>query len=784
MESKERHLKEHQILAAQRYNDRKTQMPLANMSFKDTIPFISIMGPPNTGKARLFQSLVNRLTKKEIVPDNMITISTTKTKLTLFKSESSLESYIDCAKISDLVILAINGESFEIDTFEIIGLMKAHGMSKILVSVMNSNRKSFKDIKKRLWSEITDGIKIFDIDVSSNLDKMVRYIKDMKYRPLQWRCNNSYVIPDRINWKKVENGYSYSFYGYIRGCPLKENIVYIPDKGTFNILSKEILHDPCFVSEGKVLDREKRIFYAPKFYSEEIMEVKEDVSSDEDVESDKFMIYNMKEGVNIVKGDDTKNQKENIQELNKPDIINEIETEEKSKDLDTLLESVKSRFKKKAQTEEDFIEKFNEEYKEDEKMTTEREERLTQEAKNLLNNRKYIPGEYIRIDITADKKLDFNSLTIIGSIKITNQVTIQGRVKKTNHFPYILKSNQRYMVSVGWKREVTDVVFSYKDPTRNRFLKYLLANSYCNANFFSEIVLPGTPFCIIQAKKFEKQSTDEAKPSKSYKKENIKERSISKETDKKDENKEYVYNETEKFFRIAAMGTILDVSGKTGLVKKLKLIGYPKRIMENTVFVRDMFTSDKEVAKFEGALLKTVGGLRGSIKKGVGSDGTFRATFEGRILMSDIVFMRCYVPYEVHENDKNHFTSNKVEVKRDQKNLTIVVEDKKRRKVDCVIKNLKQRLTLDKQEIIDENKPFTLPVSPLDEEFVDLKSQIEQKRLKIDTEAQNKKLLNEIKAKKEQLILDKEKKQRLRKNILESKFESKITKKKHKPKRK
>jgi ribosome biogenesis protein BMS1 len=126
-----------------------------------------------------------------------------------------------------------------------------------------------------------------------------------------------------------------------------------------------------------------------------------------------------------------------------------------------------------------------------------------------------------------------------------------------------------------------------------RLLKYTPEHMHCYATFYGPASLPNTGFCAFNS------LTPESKG-----------------------------------FRVSATGVVLDIDHSVKIVKKLKLTGVPYKIFKNTAFIKDMFTSALEVAKFEGANVKTVSGIRGQVKRALPKpDGAFRAAFEDKVLM-------------------------------------------------------------------------------------------------------------------------------------------------------
>jgi len=225
-------------------------------------------------------------------------------------------------------------------------------------------------------------------------------------------------------------------------------------------------------------------------------------------------------------------------------------------------------------------------------------------------------GTYARIvldKVPYEFSRSFNSRypVIVGGLAPTEDRFgfVQVRIKRHRWHKKILKTNDPLIFSLGWRRFQTLPIYSISDSrTRNRMLKYTPEHMHCFGTFYGPLVAPNTGFCCVQ-------SFSNANPG----------------------------------FRIAATGVVLNVDENTEIVKKLKLTGHPYKIFRNTAFIRDMFGSAIEIAKFEGASIKTVSGIRGQIKRALSKpEGHFRATFEDKILMSDIVFLRAWYPVKPH----------------------------------------------------------------------------------------------------------------------------------------
>lgn len=225
-----------------------------------------------------------------------------------------------------------------------------------------------------------------------------------------------------------------------------------------------------------------------------------------------------------------------------------------------------------------------------------------EETRRLVEG--FRPGAYVRMELAKVPcemvdNFDPRYPLIVGGLLASEEQMgyVQVRIKKHRWHHRILKTNDPLVFSIGWRRFQSVPVYSLDDGTRNRMLKYTPEHMHCLATFWAPAARPNTGFCAFN-------TLDDETPR----------------------------------FRVSATGTVLDVDAGSGahkIVKKLKLTGTPAKVYKNTAFIKDMFNSRLEIARFEGAHIKTVSGIRGMVKKALAKpEGHFRATFEDKVLMS------------------------------------------------------------------------------------------------------------------------------------------------------
>ncbi|KAJ8439766.1 hypothetical protein Cgig2_009590 [Carnegiea gigantea] len=237
-------------------------------------------------------------------------------------------------------------------------------------------------------------------------------------------------------------------------------------------------------------------------------------------------------------------------------------------------------------------------------------------------------GTYVRLEIHAVpyemvEYFDPCHPILVGGISLgeDNVGYMQAKIKRHRWHKKVLKTRDPIIVSTGWRRYQTTPVYAIEDRNgRHRMLKYTPEHMHCLAMFWGPLSPPKTGIIAVQ---------------------NL--------------------TNNQASFRITATGDILEFNHATKIVKKIKLVGHPCKIYKKTALIKGMFTSDLEIARFEGAQVQTTSKIRGQVKKAakdviggekskkgaMSEEGIARCTFEDKILMSDLVFLRAWTQVDV-----------------------------------------------------------------------------------------------------------------------------------------
>jgi len=250
----------------------------------------------------------------------------------------------------------------------------------------------------------------------------------------------------------------------------------------------------------------------------------------------------------------------------------------------------------------------------------------TKAAMDALHERERVeveghrPGAYVRLrfrGIPAEMVDNFDPRQplVVGGVPgdEAGMGFLQLRVKRHRWHRGLLKNQDPLILSVGWRRFQTLPTFAVRDDNgRYRMLKYTPEHMHCLAVVWAPLAPPNTGVVCVKS-----------------------------------------LSDSQASWRVSATGVVLEQDASVRVAKKLKLVGYPLKVHKHTAFVKGMFNSMVEASKFEGASIRTVSGIRGTIKKASREGtkgapaGSFRAVFEDKPLMSDIVFLRAWVQVDL-----------------------------------------------------------------------------------------------------------------------------------------
>ncbi|KAI3897171.1 hypothetical protein MKW92_010391 [Papaver armeniacum] len=227
----------------------------------------------------------------------------------------------------------------------------------------------------------------------------------------------------------------------------------------------------------------------------------------------------------------------------------------------------------------------------------------------------YVRFEFHDVPFEMVKNHDPCQPILVGGVSLEEAELGYMQVKLEPHSWHIklLKTKDPIIVSVGWRRYQTRPIYTLEDcHGRNRVLNYTLEDMPCLATFWGPLVPAGTELAVVQSLADNKAA-----------------------------------------FRILAKAPVLEFNHDIKIVKKHKRIGTPYKIFKKTALIKDMFTSDLEIANFKDAKIQTARGISGMVNKPArkslthGLEGIAKCTFKRKIRKRDTIFMHVYEQVEV-----------------------------------------------------------------------------------------------------------------------------------------
>ncbi|KAH9516241.1 ribosome biogenesis protein tsr1 [Dermatophagoides farinae] len=245
------------------------------------------------------------------------------------------------------------------------------------------------------------------------------------------------------------------------------------------------------------------------------------------------------------------------------------------------------------------------------------------------------PGFYIRVHLAnVPRKLSdyfqqnsHKPLILYELLAHEHKMSVMNVVvKKVPSFTMPIKSKERLIFHVGYRRFVAKPIFSaHTTGDKHKYEKYLRSDVACVATLYGPITYPPAP--VLVYKEFEQDGSHQ----------------------------------------LVAIGSLLDCSPDRLIIKRYILSGHPYKIHRRHSVVRYMFFNREDILWFRPVELRTKYGRHGHILEPLGTHGHMKCRFDHQLSSQDTVLMYLYKrvfpkwyyePITIDQHPNIHLTSN------------------------------------------------------------------------------------------------------------------------------